>query len=651
MQRQCKYPMPITMCVASALLALLLVLCLAPRPAAPAADPSRAIPYEAACSAHQGCQAFQGDCCPNAAGLLMGCCTSIPSVAELDAFHGMCYTPAPTKEAGKLPTDDFMGSWARGLWGPLPGRDDLATIRQLGATLVRLYGNDPRLAHKEFLYRAADLALGVIVAFSDFPFIEEGGSKCALAPPYNCKAAIFDQYSKMLLHGLTEDRGDGTRQYHRAVKGIILMNEPELKVSFNGINNQESRSQGYYTKVLITALDGALQAEAELQVVPDATGGLPPFTITHSFDSCEQCLASQRGNTAGGTSVGQMVALAFMFDFALATLRPGLYGYPSPSRDLRAALQNRFAFGFNTQDRADVICERLLGPFQGTPLAGVPVYAGEYKPWYMSLPDQDTQAFSDDLAVVKGFVDGTGTCAGHSGKSLLRGVAVFEFQVSYWKGPGDHQMDYGIYDLGNSSLGRTEKVEATGWKDFPVWCLRQKRNQAGDSWPGAVANVFGGSVPDDSSCQQQQTRRHPDQPHEQQQSVLRQQPGSSPSSGASPAPSAVRLNASALNADNPSLPGLSVAPAAAAEALRAPLAFLPLPPSDSSAAAAEEVPSRVSPADPPGLALLSAPSVAKGELSAGVHSQNAGASQTALPHRSPATVAAATAATDEALAV
>ena len=31
---------------------------------------------------------------------------------------------------------------------------------------------------------------------------------------------------------------------------------------------------------------------------------------------------------------------------------------------------------------------------------------------------------------------------------LSPGVSIFEFQVSYFKGTEDHQMDFGIYELG-----------------------------------------------------------------------------------------------------------------------------------------------------------------------------------------------------------
>eukprot|EP00913_Durusdinium_trenchii_P019598 g18423.t1 len=54
--------------------------------------------------------------------------------------------------------------------------------------------------------------------------------------------------------------------------------------------------------------------------------------------------------------------------------------------------------------------------------------------------------------------------------------------------------------LQRAQLASTAKAEATQWKEFPVWCRKQKRNQQGDSWAQAAAEVVGGSVPSDDSC-------------------------------------------------------------------------------------------------------------------------------------------------------
>lgn len=73
------------------------------------------------------------------------------------------------------------------------------------------------------------------------------------------------------------------------------------------------------------------------------------FLEVHSFSTCTLCKSQTAGNTAGGAQVGSLAALGFMYDFVLGALRPESLGY-SAKNDLKAALQNRYMLGFNTQD-------------------------------------------------------------------------------------------------------------------------------------------------------------------------------------------------------------------------------------------------------------------------------------------------------------
>ena len=43
------------------------------------------------------------------------------------------------------------------------------------------------------------------------------------------------------------------------------------------------------------------------------------------------------------------------------------------------------------------------------------------------------------------------------------GVSLFEFQVSYFKGPGDHQMTFGIYELGSTQSLAWASLAANVW--------------------------------------------------------------------------------------------------------------------------------------------------------------------------------------------
>ena len=106
----------------------------------------------------------------------------------------------------------------------------------------------------------------------------------------------------MLSNGFTVRDVKGGVRYHPAIEAVILLNEPELKISYQGQIAGQAWSQGrldgffdmfsyvfhmffidltrfyqprYYMKALLSALDGALSAEQQLQVA----GRKPPFTV------------------------------------------------------------------------------------------------------------------------------------------------------------------------------------------------------------------------------------------------------------------------------------------------------------------------------------------------------------------------------------
>eukprot|EP00913_Durusdinium_trenchii_P013211 g12400.t1 len=235
--------------VISSLVATIVIQCLAKpvevtvpnTPEVPAAQP-----YLAACSAHAKCaQQGQDDCCPSSDGVLMGCCSPIPSSVKVDPFRGMCYAPTPAKN---------VAPWAEALWGK-SGRDDLSAIRQMGFKVLRVYGNDPRLSHEAFLSRCTALGLKVIVAISDFPYTQER-HRPARAPNRSpaTTAVAGDrggrrpgsrlQFTTMLKNGFTVRDGEGQMRYHPAIEAIILINEPELKITYQGAIAKDAWSKG-----------------------------------------------------------------------------------------------------------------------------------------------------------------------------------------------------------------------------------------------------------------------------------------------------------------------------------------------------------------------------------------------------------------------
>lgn len=118
-----------------------------------------------------------------------------------------------------------------------------------------------------------------------------------------------------------------------------------------------------------------------------------------------------------------------------------------------------------------MICKQVLEPLKKSPLAGLPIWAGEYKAWYQSLPESDVKDFKKDFQLLHGWL-GSATCGGDGVE--MRGVSIFEFQVSYYKGPGDHQMSFGIFELGSrqpfgvlsAMCGRSEdRLDQEGRRD------------------------------------------------------------------------------------------------------------------------------------------------------------------------------------------
>ncbi|CAK9051215.1 unnamed protein product [Durusdinium trenchii] len=402
--------------VISSLVATIVIQCLAKpvevtvpnTPEVPAAQP-----YLAACSAHAKCaQQGQDDCCPSSDGVLMGCCSPIPSSVKVDPFRGMCYAPTPAKNVSVLPTDDYMAPWAEALWGK-SGRDDLSAIRQMGFKVLRVYGNDPRLSHEAFLSRCTALGLKVIVApwaedaESEFPetTCEDPQSKCATAPPYDCFTEVRLQFTTMLKNGFTVRDGEGQMRYHPAIEAIILINEPELKITYQGAIAKDAWSKGYYTKALLSALDGALRAEESLSIM----GAKPPFTVVNSFSTCETCKTNVAGRGGRRSSPRRPSDVRVTPGFLEGALKPDFFGY-DPRHDLKSALQNRWLLGFNTQDTSDVICKQVLQPLKATPLSGLPIWAGEYKAWYQSMPDSKVADFKEDWSKLSSWVQQGASC-------------------------------------------------------------------------------------------------------------------------------------------------------------------------------------------------------------------------------------------------
>lgn len=113
---------------------------------------------------------------------------SIPNLDRLLPIKGVCYSPAPSDDAGQPPEKyfdtDFTNSCFELLWGAGPeggvaGRNDLATLAAAGVNLLHLYDwsvppapgaapGDHERSHLSFLAAAHAAGLRVIVPVSNY---------------------------------------------------------------------------------------------------------------------------------------------------------------------------------------------------------------------------------------------------------------------------------------------------------------------------------------------------------------------------------------------------------------------------------------------------------------------------------------------------
>ncbi|CAE7363602.1 TDP1 [Symbiodinium sp. CCMP2592] len=115
---------------------------------------------------------------------------------------GISYGPMPCKGPCTVSQDDFFSQSAKPMWGRR-GRGDLEVIRQLGANMVRLYGNNPENTHRDFLDEAQELGLTVVPGLSDYDFIQSPAN--CLTTDFNCYKQVRDSYKELLKNGFLHE--------------------------------------------------------------------------------------------------------------------------------------------------------------------------------------------------------------------------------------------------------------------------------------------------------------------------------------------------------------------------------------------------------------------------------------------------------------
>ena len=165
-----------------------------------------------------------------------------PLVDTPPFYKGMCYQPMPfyvDPQRGVQPyspsiantTRIFFGSdiaynCMEPLWGTSFtsqsgttyrfGRNDLQTLRDMGVNLVRLYDWEPRNYHKRFLDRCLAHGIKVLAPVSNY-FLTPGQG-------YGNRTNLIPGLIRSFSNG---EQNNGT-DYHSAIAGIIMGNEPRL---------------------------------------------------------------------------------------------------------------------------------------------------------------------------------------------------------------------------------------------------------------------------------------------------------------------------------------------------------------------------------------------------------------------------------------
>eukprot|EP00928_Gymnodinium_smaydae_P068124 TRINITY_DN5119_c1_g1_i2.p1 TRINITY_DN5119_c1_g1~~TRINITY_DN5119_c1_g1_i2.p1 ORF type:complete len:707 (+),score=130.86 TRINITY_DN5119_c1_g1_i2:73-2121(+) len=370
-------------------------------------------------------------------------------------MKGITYSPSPEMEHGLLlADDDFTSEQAAPLWASW-GRGDLATMKRLGANTVRLYDNDPRVAKRLFLDEAQKQGLDVILGISDFPYLQMPG-KCEDLD-FVCYDLIYDGYINDLTDGLAMDI-DGRASYHPRAKALVLMNEPELKIT----------DSAKRCRALVSALDGILQAEKKKNV----EGNLIAFTIAFST-------GQETSNSAAG--VGQMDEL---LDCMTDPITVADY---APLNDVMAAFARRWVHSYNTalDASSQFALLKAYAESKSWKKHKIPLFAGEYH-----APAVDAER---DLATMMAYTRDLRF-------PFFLGFNFFEFQVRYDK-MGKHEKAFGMYGLDTTC--QLTKIKFFG-KDFPIFDLKPRRpddaSTAARTSEQALSEAFGGKIRNHSEC-------------------------------------------------------------------------------------------------------------------------------------------------------
>lgn len=365
---------------------------------------------------------------------------SVPSMRDpkQSIMKGVAYSPMPMKQSVQINGDDFMSEKAGALYADW-GRGDLKIMKEMGANTVRMYGNDANTSHRAFLDEAHKHGLRVIAGMSKFGFTQ-GPDNCLINDWY-CYRQTYFYFHKQLQMGFTI--GDG-KQYHPALKAMIICNEPALDL-------HGDKKRHLTCRAMASVFDAMIQAEKDLGI----TGNPIAFTITWAFADFE--------NTG-------MPGLASMLEF-YECLKQGTEKAPTlyeAKNDLVKAFHERWVNSFNTQNVWYEVQYQFLDKYASSPFWShdlkIPVFIGEYH----NIDRPDTQDLKKLLGLTKS-----------KKYPFFLGFNFFEYTRAKWKPAGPDgtnvQWDFGLFDYGDCPLLDMDYLGNT----WTVWNLVPAKDHKG----------------------------------------------------------------------------------------------------------------------------------------------------------------------------
>lgn len=337
--------------------------------------------------------------------------SSIPCNEKDSAPGGLC-----TNAHKPPPGLDVAQEGYEVQWGT-KGRDDLQTIKNVGANSVRLYrslGLETFKDHGKFLQHAYEVGLHVMPGYHTQMKCED----------FDCYQAWKDATLSAFKQGYKKDNN-----WHPAVSMLILLNEPDT-LNFGGLpppHCAEGDDAKCRVRAALSAMEGVLAAEKEAGIEASVN-----MTISWSF---------QQLDSIDGKVKAAIGYYGFQ-DMIAGIANPAIAGYtpkPGGKAALQAAFASRWTNSVNTHAPWPFVKEKVGGTYdQFMPT-----------PWFIS----ESRFDGKEPAEIQSDLQAMNTEA--SGDGPFLGATMYEYQNGYL----DHlSQEYGLFDIGVNKVEKTDDV-------------------------------------------------------------------------------------------------------------------------------------------------------------------------------------------------